>query len=812
MEYPNPPDKSKPQKEQSAPKGEDLKANNSTQRPRKRVSQACDQCRSRKDKCDGRKPACSTCTAHGRTCSYNTNVKKRGLPEGYVRGLEKLWGLAIRDVRGVEDNVLLALAGDGQNDAFFGDWNDEGASDNVVEVWRKSKISKELERLLSNPEPPSETRKRKHTDSASQAEDGNYFPARSNSQDLVAKPSQSDLSDKKLDIYPNDSFPQSAEPPRTYDDRSRSPGKDESIPSLSYQHGDSSKRSALNVGCLNLPSEVWNLTELYFSYTHPWFPIIGKQDILQTTYRYLRKASYFSTSTVGCGSQAVLWAVMAYAKFQYRTINNIRHGQRPLADTAWTAERMYANARNFIPDEDGVFELGHVQALLILALTNIGNGHLSRAWLLIGQAVRIAIDMGLGRPSDDILMALKAPSRAKHVFLGCFVLDTIIASRLGHRPHLRTEDVEQVGLVEEEGIDESDPCLDWLMVCPTNLSSRPSSALSTFNRLVKLLQILNEAACEWDGPRQMQSSTDLLAKLDAWKQAQPSLQHLETAAVDSKPHTTLLPHHYNLRLAYFNTLATLQLMSHGQGKESINLEPSIRSARQIVDLLIQHSNNFGLLIIPPTFEYFLKVAYDVVRQVRSIEETEIDIASWKHNLDTYVDMIEPTWPVFRSFKSSILYQAAATGRRASQVAFELISGTSNAKENPQIVSVPNNPRSDDTDPQVYRRGPGVLMNNGPALHQTQSIDFPISHQFMATNHPTARSLFSTDNHMAINSRSVKNLESEINSAPNLTTPPPHLQHGTSTAAEPELDPMFQEFAALDATKWYSDNPLYYSLY
>lgn len=39
-------------------------------------------------------------------------MKKRGLPEGYVRGLEKLWGLAIRDVYDVEDNILSALAGD----------------------------------------------------------------------------------------------------------------------------------------------------------------------------------------------------------------------------------------------------------------------------------------------------------------------------------------------------------------------------------------------------------------------------------------------------------------------------------------------------------------------------------------------------------------------------------------------------------------------------------------------------------------------------------------------------------------------------
>jgi len=70
----------------------------SKQGPRKRVSQACDRCRSRKDKCDGKRPRCSTCTTNGRECSYDANVKKRGLPEGYVRGMEKLWGLAIREV------------------------------------------------------------------------------------------------------------------------------------------------------------------------------------------------------------------------------------------------------------------------------------------------------------------------------------------------------------------------------------------------------------------------------------------------------------------------------------------------------------------------------------------------------------------------------------------------------------------------------------------------------------------------------------------------------------------------------------------
>jgi hypothetical protein len=65
----------------------------SDQDGRKRVSQACDGCRSKKLKCNGLKPKCSSCVAQERDCIYGTLAKKRGLPEGYVRGLERLLAL-----------------------------------------------------------------------------------------------------------------------------------------------------------------------------------------------------------------------------------------------------------------------------------------------------------------------------------------------------------------------------------------------------------------------------------------------------------------------------------------------------------------------------------------------------------------------------------------------------------------------------------------------------------------------------------------------------------------------------------------------
>ncbi|EEU38491.1 uncharacterized protein NECHADRAFT_55236, partial [Fusarium vanettenii 77-13-4] len=63
------------------------KATNRPRAKRKRVSRACDYCRARKHRCDGRRPACSRCSATHQPCSYGSDIKKRGLPTGYVRAL-----------------------------------------------------------------------------------------------------------------------------------------------------------------------------------------------------------------------------------------------------------------------------------------------------------------------------------------------------------------------------------------------------------------------------------------------------------------------------------------------------------------------------------------------------------------------------------------------------------------------------------------------------------------------------------------------------------------------------------------------------
>ncbi|CAE6534500.1 unnamed protein product [Rhizoctonia solani] len=55
----------------------------------KKTALACDRCRQRKRKCDGRKPLCSACDEDGAECAYTANLKQRRPPQkSYVAALE----------------------------------------------------------------------------------------------------------------------------------------------------------------------------------------------------------------------------------------------------------------------------------------------------------------------------------------------------------------------------------------------------------------------------------------------------------------------------------------------------------------------------------------------------------------------------------------------------------------------------------------------------------------------------------------------------------------------------------------------------
>lgn len=329
---------------------------------RKRVSKACDRCRRRKDKCDGKKPVCGTCEQSSAECSWNPLSKKRGLPDGYVRGLEKLCGAIIREVPGIEDLLLAKLSGD--EEALYDYWADDGNSNSPLELWKKSRLVKELDRLL--PILDSLTKKgKKRTWEESEGLMTN--------QNVTSSPK----------LIQNGLGPG---PAAVKEDESVSEVLPESMSTevLAPVIGPSDSISSSNDWAL--PSSAGRLVEAYFSYTHMWFPIVERHDLLRVLYQGPK-----SKVTRSPGENAALWAVLAYAEIQYNVISSSK--QEHCSDSQ--ADLFYSRARKLIPVVDGEYELGHVQASLILAILKVGQKDWKSAWILVGHAIRIAVNLGL---------------------------------------------------------------------------------------------------------------------------------------------------------------------------------------------------------------------------------------------------------------------------------------------------------------------------------------------------------------------------------------------------------------------------------
>lgn len=137
---------------------------------RQRVSRACDSCRLKRDKCDGAHPVCSTCTSLNRTCTYNSNPKKRGVPTGYIRALELLLGLVFNKIPGGEETVLALLKAANLPRRLATTVKDLDESDVFYSSWKNSTVLKEVDKTLMTPEQPEDDHNKRDIASPDYAE------------------------------------------------------------------------------------------------------------------------------------------------------------------------------------------------------------------------------------------------------------------------------------------------------------------------------------------------------------------------------------------------------------------------------------------------------------------------------------------------------------------------------------------------------------------------------------------------------------------------------------------------------------------
>ncbi|QDS75686.1 hypothetical protein FKW77_007722 [Venturia effusa] len=441
-------------------------------KPRVRVSRACDQCRSAREKCDGIQPTCFTCASSNRECSYTLNPKRRGIHRGYIRTLELTLAWAVGNV----PNCDVALKGLLQNEKGQAmlSGSDTVAVEKMHRKWRKTPVCKTIDRMLSgtNDGPIEEQETSPPEDDDDEDDDGEQIVTLNPEASLTP---ESQNIEHQLKKGPESLRRVTPRLPRPADVQQTTSGFEVNNPTRAL---------------LVLPDNFWRLLDIYFAYTHSWLPIVEKDRILKTCYSYPPEGLDIDPSAVGSGNHAELWVIFSLAAAQDVPA---RRGALTEPSERPSGARMRTIARGLRPSDPNTFELGHINGLLLDILIDLGSRNFTSAWATLGLATRAL----------SLLDSTKGPPVASKItatFLGCFVLETLLAVQLVKMPSIRRDQAMQVGFLDGEGMDEWQP---WAgcegfgtsAIDPgAKRSHSPMLAKSTFNQLVKLCYGINDHA------------------------------------------------------------------------------------------------------------------------------------------------------------------------------------------------------------------------------------------------------------------------------------------------------------------------------
>lgn len=399
---------------------------------RRRVEKACDICRRRKERCNGAKPQCSTCKVAKRACLYTSETKRRGLPEGWVKALERLYAFAMQCIPDLEATILRLMRDESSHcwhADFLKTWTNTVESHDLAKEWKQSTLCDELQRLLYELDA---------TDIA--PEDQSGAARLQGLYDLVE---------------------------RQYENQQR-------IVSVRDQ---ATVSAPLVTSRPRPPPDANKLIDFHFLWTQNWLPIMDRGHVHRSLYHVLRDEAGESRA-----NEASLYALLSLSLVRRRHAIRLQSGTpSPLH---------YADhAQQILNDSIGPPTTATVQTLLLLALYEIARSRHEGAWLLVGRASRsIALIQRAHHDEATSQSTVSPPEILTRLNLAAFVRDSLISAHLGL---LSTFNSVGNGCALNERLVE-DGAEEW---APGPSSSADPSAtdasefdpgfcLSAFNRLV----------------------------------------------------------------------------------------------------------------------------------------------------------------------------------------------------------------------------------------------------------------------------------------------------------------------------------------
>ncbi|KAK5083151.1 hypothetical protein LTR05_007034 [Lithohypha guttulata] len=531
---------------------------------RRRIARACDMCRKKKIKCDGRLPKCGHCTNYKTECIFTHIEKKRNPPKGakYIEGLENRLGRM---------EQLLKISG------LITD-EEAGRSD-------LGAIERRLAEKKSQAVKPSSPRQIHDTATpSSQQQDSRIGTPQhtvATPQDSVTSPSSNSpktadvesISDMMCSLVTNGS----GETRYIGSSSAFSIFSQKGIEWVNEKTGDNSFQETIQNAVNEEDEKKWmywkpeifgdlfmrrifrplpprdeamSLFKDYFENFNCMFPLFHEPTFMHLAEKQYTNDPYQSSSWWACMNIALAIAYRLRVMSQVVPQEDDQKAWLYLKNAlAVLTELLMANA-----------DLLAVQALVGCAFFMCGTANPQPSFFLISAALRLSHSIGLHKRGASFNLNPIEAEQRKRVFWLAYILDKDTCLRSG-RPTAQDDDDMNVELPSEDPPDNvgNIPLADGKG--KVNLFRLMCEFATISSRVYKRLYSV-EASKQSDGEL-LNTIGDLDKELEDWKDKIP---------IDFRPeheikasHTPLVVHIVVLHFSYYNCLATIHRMSVHHG-------------------------------------------------------------------------------------------------------------------------------------------------------------------------------------------------------------------------------------------------------
>lgn len=534
---------------------------------RRRIARACDMCRKKKIKCDGKMPSCTHCQNYKTECIFTQVEKKRQPPKGakYIEGLEnrlarmeslmRLSGVLPEDDDGSMDLGTLEkrLADRTSNTGTPGNRNSVSLGTNTESQTPTAQPQQKSPVPPSLPSPRSGTA----TPEPSREKDGDK------EEDALAEMMCSLVTNNCGETrYIGSSSGFSIFSPK-------------GIEWVNDKTGDNSFQSMISTAAIDdnkwiqwkpdvfqdifkrrvykpLPpkNEALSLLKDFFENFNCMFPLFH-----EPTFMHLVDKHYSEDPYEGSGWWASLNVTLAIAH-RLRVMSNLVPQEEDEKAWQYLKNAMSVQVELTMRNTD----LLSVQALLGIALFLLGTPNPQPSFFFVAAAIRLAHSIGLHKKGSGFNLNASEIEQRKRVFWIAYLLDKDISLRSG-RPPVQDDDDMNVELPSE------DP--------PDNIGNIPLADGKGKLNLFRLMctfalieskvykQLYSVKASKQSDGELLNTIGELDRELEAWKDSIPLDFRPEHEIKAS--HTPLILHVVSLHFSYYNCLTTIHRMSVHHG-------------------------------------------------------------------------------------------------------------------------------------------------------------------------------------------------------------------------------------------------------